>query len=100
MSQSNGTIRPVEHHFDFGAADEAARQLELSAQALLETVAAINQEVPATTEHWRGRFREVFDVETARHVVAARLLADDLVTLAAQVRAHAVLAAAEDAATP
>lgn len=86
--------RPPGWRFDFHAADEAVRQLELTAQSLLEAVAVVEHDIPTTTEDWRGRFREVFDVETARQTVAARLLAGDMLAMAAQVRAEAVLAAA------
>ena len=94
MNELDERRRPAGWRFDFVSADEAAVQLELTAQALLEAVAAVEHEIPVTTEDFTGRLREVFDVEAARHTVGARLLADDMVAVAAQVRARAVLAAA------
>ena len=86
--------RPSGWAFDFAAADAAATQLELTAQALLAATAVLEADVPVVTDEWRGRFREVFDVESARHDVGGRLLAQDLLTFAAAVRAGAVEAAA------
>ena len=54
-------------------------------------------DAPDVTEDWTGRFREVFDVESVNHDMAARGLADDLTLLAAAVRAKAVEAAAAPA---
>lgn len=84
--------------FDFFAADEAVRQLELTAQSLLAVCAQLEADVPVVAEEWHGRFREVFDLESARQATAARVLAQDLLDLAADVRAKAVLAAAADSA--
>jgi hypothetical protein len=80
--------------FDFEAADTAATELELTAQALFAIAALIETDAPDVTEDWTGRFREVFDVESVTHDMAARGLADDLTLLAAAVRAKAVEAAA------
>lgn len=80
--------------FDLTAADAAARELELTAQALSEVVSVLEADVPIVTEDWAGRFREVFDVESARYDVAARMLAADLLVLAAAIRAEAAEAAA------
>jgi hypothetical protein len=86
--------QPVGWRFDFAAADEAARQLELTGESLLEAVAVLEADIPVVAEDWEGRFREVFDVESAMHCTAARTLANDLLTLAAVMRANAVQAAA------
>jgi uncharacterized protein YukE len=83
--------------FDFEAADTAATELELTAQALLAIAALIETDAPDVTADWTGRFREVFDVEAANHDTAARSLADDLSMLAATVRARALEAAAAEA---
>lgn len=91
MATTSG--RP-EVRFGFGAADTAADELLLTAQSLLETAAVMERDVPVVTEDWTGRFREIFDVESARHAVAIRLLAEDLLQLAARVRAEAIEAAA------
>lgn len=94
MSTSDdGLRRPPGWRFDFAAADRAARELELTAQSLLQTVGVIEADVPVITEDWRGRFREVFDVESARVDIAARTLADDMLLLAASIRAEALEAA-------
>jgi hypothetical protein len=85
--------RPPGWRFDFVAADDAATELELTAQSLLLIAALLELDVPVVTEDWRGRFREVFDVESARNAVAARTLPDDLLTLAAGIRAKAIEAA-------
>jgi hypothetical protein len=84
--------------FDFEAADTAARELELTGQALMEVVALIETDAAAVTEDWEGRFREVFDVESMAHDGAGRALANDMLTLAAMIRAKAVEAAAMIAA--
>ncbi|MEJ7584035.1 MAG: hypothetical protein WKF43_08095 [Acidimicrobiales bacterium] len=73
-------------HFHMGAADEAARQLELTVQSLLSMVAVVEQSIPVTTEDWRGRFGQTFDYESARHV-AARTLAQSLHLTAVGIRA-------------
>jgi hypothetical protein len=80
--------------FDFGAADTAADQLLLTAQSLLEAVGVLELDVPVVTEDWTGRFREVFEVETLRHDVALRMMAEALFALATLVRARAIEAAA------
>ena len=80
--------------FDFEAADDAATELELTAQALLTIAALIEADAPVVTADWTGRFREVFDVESVNYDTAARGLADDLSLLAASVRARALEAAA------
>lgn len=86
--------RPTAWRFDFAAADEAARQLELTAQGLLQAVGIMEHDIPIVTDDWRGRFREVFDVTSARHDMAARALANDMIVIAASIRAKAVEAAA------
>jgi cell wall-associated NlpC family hydrolase len=83
--------------FDFEAADTAARELELTSQSLIAAAALLEEDVPVVAGGWEGRFREVFDVESLMHDVAARALAGDLLTLAAQIRAKAVEAAAQQA---
>jgi hypothetical protein len=80
--------------FDFEAADTAAYELELTSQSLMEIAALIEGDAPVVTEDWRGRFREVFDVESLSHDNAARTLANDLLTAASMIRAKAVEAAA------
>jgi hypothetical protein len=80
--------------FDFSAADAAARELELTSQALLAARGVLEQDVPVVADGWEGRFREVFDVESLRHDVAAQALAEDLLALAAMIRASAVEAEA------
>lgn len=80
--------------FDFSAADAAARELELTSQSLLAARGVLEQDVPVVADGWEGRFREVFDVESLRHAVAAGALAEDLLSLAAMIRARAVEAAA------
>jgi hypothetical protein len=80
--------------FDFAAADDAADQLLLTAQSLLEAVAVLELDIPVVTEDWRGRFREVFDVEMLRQDVSLRMLAEALSVLATLVRAKAIEAAA------
>lgn len=94
MHEAAEKRRPPGWRFDFEAADAAVRQLEATAQSLFEGVAAIEHDIPAAVEDFTGRFREVFDVETGRHTLAARLIANELFELAAQIRAQAVLAAA------
>jgi hypothetical protein len=86
--------------FDFEAADTAARELELTSQALIEAVGVLEEDAPVVTEDWEGRFREVFDVESLMQDGAARALADDLLMLAAMIRAKAVDAAADQAIEP
>jgi hypothetical protein len=86
--------RPVGWRFDFEAADDAARELELTGQALMEAVALIEADVPVVAEDWEGRLREVFDVESMLHDTAARTLATDMLLLAAAIRAKAAEAAA------
>jgi hypothetical protein len=83
--------------FDFEAADTAAGELELTSQSLIAAAALLEEDVPVVADGWEGRFREVFDVESLMHDVAARALAGDLLTLAAQIRANAVEAAAQQA---
>jgi hypothetical protein len=80
--------------FDFEAADTAARELELTGQSLLEVAALLEADVPVVAEDWEGRFREVFDVESMLHDIGARTLANDMLLLAAAIRAKAVEAAA------
>lgn len=80
--------------FDFGAADAAADELLLTAQALLEAAWVIEHDIPVVTDDWTGRFREVFDVESAQHDAAMQLLAEALLSLSAQVRAKAIEVAA------
>lgn len=79
--------------FSFADADAAADELVRAAQSLLEAAAFLAHDVPDVTEEWTGRFREVFDVESTRHDAALRLLADELLSLAASVRARAIEAA-------
>jgi hypothetical protein len=86
--------RPPGWRFDFAAADEAAHQLELTAQALLQAIGVMEHDIPVITEDWRGRFREVFDVTSGQHDMAARALANDMIVMAASIRAKAVEAAA------
>jgi hypothetical protein len=86
--------RPTGWRFDFDAADDAALQLELTAQSLLQIAGLIELDVPVVAEDWTGRFREVFDVESANFDIAARTLAEDLLVMAAAVRAKAIEAAA------
>jgi len=73
--------------FDDAAATELAAQLEITARSLLEVVDRFEREVVAATEEWRGRFRHTFDVESARHDLEARALANDLHLMAVAVRA-------------
>lgn len=80
--------------FDFVAADEAADQLLLTAQSLLEAVGVLEADMPVVTENWAGRFREVFDVDMLRHDAALRTLADALFVTATLVRARSIEAAA------
>jgi hypothetical protein len=86
--------RPLGWRFDFEAADTAARELELTGQSLMEVAALLEADVPVVAEDWEGRLREVFDVESMLHDTAARTLANDMLLLAAAIRAKAVEAAA------
>ncbi len=95
MAEMRRRVRPPGWRFNFSAADDAARQCELTAQSLYETGGLLEVEVPKAAEAWRGRLRDVFDVETAHYHVAANTLADDLVALAAAIRSGAVAAATD-----
>ena len=82
--------RPDGWRFDFGAADDAVKELTQTAQSLLQVAAVMETDIPVITEDWRGRFREVFDVDSAKSDISLRVLADDLLALAASIRAGAI----------
>jgi hypothetical protein len=81
--------RPPGWRFNAAAAEQMARELTLTAKALLDAAAMIQTDAPVVTEDWTGRLREVFDVESAQHNVAAISLADDMLQTAALVRLRA-----------
>jgi hypothetical protein len=82
--------RPDGWKFDFGAADAAVNELTKTAQSLLQVAVLMETDIPTITDGWRGRFREVFDVDSAKADIAARILADDLLALAAAIRAGSI----------
>ncbi|HKE74652.1 MAG TPA: hypothetical protein VKB57_13610 [Acidimicrobiales bacterium] len=89
MPEDTANIR-----FGFDAADAAADELLLTAQSLFDSVSIMRQDIPVVTDDWTGRFREVFDVESAVHDLAMTRLAGELTLLSAQLRAMAIEAAA------
>ncbi len=92
--RSTGRPENIDVRFGYTDADTAVTELLLTAQSLLEAAALIEQDVRVVAEDWTGRFRDVFDVESARHEGAVHALADQLLALAANVRARAIEAAA------
>jgi hypothetical protein len=80
--------------FDAGAAEHAARELELTASALLEATGIFYGRLPRTTQDWHGRFRETFDAKAGMKAVEAEMAAQSLLNAAAQIRAGAQEAAA------
>lgn len=72
--------------FDHAAADEAVRQLTLSAEAVMSMASLLATDAPLVTTEWRGRFRQTFDVESGRHAMAMLVLADSLRTTAVGIR--------------
>lgn len=73
--------------FDDAAADEAVRQLVLTADAIATMAALLVADAPVVAEDWTGRHRMTFDAESARHSVAMTVLADSLRTTATAIRA-------------
>ena len=74
--------------FDDEAANQAVSQLEVTATALATACALIEADVPVTVEDFRGRFRQTFDYESARHVLTLQTLAASLHQTALVVRAR------------
>jgi uncharacterized protein YukE len=89
-------LRPV--RFDQDAAEEAARQLLVTAESLFECLAGLGEDWPIVTEDWEGHFRDTFDHEFAGTVAGGHVLVDMLRQMAAVIRARAWEAAAADAA--
>lgn len=72
--------------FDDAAADEAVRQLVLTADAIGAMAALLVADAPVVAEDWTGRHRTTFDAESARHSAAMTVLADSLRTTAVAIR--------------
>ena len=94
MSDFDPADPPRSFRFDFAAADAAVEQLATTIQSLMEALAVYENDIPTVTEDWSGRFREVFDIESARYDLGARELANGMLTLAVAIRARAIEAAA------
>lgn len=86
LTTSTGTWRPVPVQFDDAAADEAVRELVLTANALHSMAALLAADAPVVAEDWRGRHRTAFDAESARHAASMTVLADSLTTTATAIR--------------
>ena len=84
--------------FDDAAADQAVRELVLTADALGTMAALLAADAGPVAEDWTGAHRTTFDAESARHSVAMTVLADSLRTTAAAIRAKQHLAHAARAA--
>lgn len=70
------TPRPV--RFDHDAAEEAANQLLVTAESLVEALSVLEADREVVTEDWQGRFRTTFDHELGRTVLGGSFLAGTL----------------------
>ncbi|MGH9118435.1 MAG: hypothetical protein ACRD0A_11355 [Acidimicrobiales bacterium] len=90
------TLRPV--RFDQDAAEEAATQLLVTAESLLETLWVLDADRAVVTDGWQGHFRDTFDHEIGLTTTGGSLLVNVLQRMAAVIRARAWEAAAAQAA--
>lgn len=89
------TPRPV--RFDHDAAEEAANQLLVTAESLVEALSVLEADREVVTEDWQGRFRTTFDHELGSTVLGGSFLAGTLQQMAAVIRARALQAKAAQA---
>lgn len=93
---SGAGLRPIP--FDEAAAEEAAHQLVVTAESLIQCLTVLNADYPIVTEDWNGHFRDAFDNEIYDLKSGASMLFGVFLQLAALIRARAWEAAAAQAA--
>ncbi len=90
------TLTPVV--FDQEAAEQAANQLLVTAESLLETLWVLDADRATVIEDWQGHFRDTFDHEIGVTLNGGSMLVGVLQQMAAVIRARAWEAAAAQAA--
>lgn len=78
--------------FDHAAANDAVRELVLTANSIDAMLSLLATDVPLVTQDWTGRHRTTFDAETTHHSVTMVTLAESLRATAAAIRAEQHLA--------
>lgn len=92
----SGGLLPVQ--FDAAAAEEAAHQLVVTAESLMQCREVLNKDYPAVTEDWNGHFRDTFDDQFPEATTSCWVLFDAFLQLAALIRAKSWEAQAAQAA--
>lgn len=89
---------PSPVRFDQEAAEEAAHQLMVTAESIIEALSVLQADIEVVTDDWQGHFRNAFDHEMGQNLTAGAYLAGTLQQMAAVVRGRAWEAAAAQAA--